>query len=309
MKAQGVGLSILIVSWNTCDILDQCLQSVFANPPDCSFEVLVVDNASTDGSVAMVRERYPQVRLIQNQSNLGFAGANNQAIRASSGGYVLLLNPDTKVLPGAIPTLVSFMEATPRAGGAGARLLNPDGSLQRSCYPRPELFREFWRLFHLDLVLPYATYPIYQWKLDRTRDVDVLMGACFLLRRQVLDQIGLLDEDYFIYSEEVDLCLRVQRAGWRLFWVPQAQVIHYGGQSTQQAATEMFLRLYQGKILYFRKHYGRLAALTYKLILFAAALGRLFFTPLALLERKPGRQRHLALSNHYRRLLQALPSM
>lgn len=304
-----ISLSIVIVSWNTRAILDDCLGSIFANPPGDQFEVLVVDNASTDGTVELIRSRYPQVRLFCSEKNLGFAGGNNLAIPECAGRYVLLLNPDTKILPGALDRLTHFLEETPQAGAAGARLLNADGSLQLSCYPRPELFREFWRLFHLDLLYPYASYPVEKWPLDRPRRVDVLMGACLLLKREVLEQAGSLDETFFIYSEEVDLCLRIQRAGWQLFWVPQAQVVHYGGQSTQQVAAEMFLRLYQGKILYFRKHYGFPAAQIYKLILATATLGRLLFTPLAFLEPSVQRRRHLALSRQYSRLLFALPAL
>jgi GT2 family glycosyltransferase len=300
-------LSIIIVNWNTCELLQDCLASIHRNPPEAAFEVCVVDNASTDGSPEMVRERYPQVHLISNQENPGFARANNQGIQMSNGEYVLLLNPDTYVKPGALECLVQFLEGTPKAGGVGAQLLNPDQTLQVSCYPQPTLFREFWRMFHLDVLKPYAVYPMDKWKLDVPREVDVLMGACLLLRRKALEQVGWMDEDYFIYSEEVDLCTRVRKAGWKLFWQPQAEVVHYGGQSTQQVAESMFLQLYQGKVLYFRKHHGWPAVQVYKLILFVAALGRLLLTPLALIEKPSRRQQHLALSNHYRRLLRSLP--
>jgi hypothetical protein len=148
-----------------------------------------------------------------------------------------------------------------------------------------------------------------RWSLEKYQDVDVLKGACLILRFEALSDVGLLDEDYFIYSEEVDLCYRVQKAGWRLFWVPQAQVIHFSGQSTQQVAQEMFLRLYQGKILYFRKHYGGFAVQIYKLILYAASLWRLLLTPLVFLEEPSQRQLHLTLSTNYWRLIGALPGL
>jgi len=304
-----MNLSIIIVNWNTCDLLAQCLESVYANPPDCEFEVLVVDNASTDGSVQMVRERFPWVRLIENQENVGFARANNRAIQESTGCYALLLNPDTEVQPGALETLVRFMNAHPQAGAAGAQLLNPNGTLQPSCHPAPTLFREFWRLFHLDVLYPYALYPMKRWSLESHREVDIVQGACMILRREALDQVGLLDEDYFIYSEEVDLCHRLRQRDWKVYWIPQAVVVHYGGQSTQQVATEMFLHLYQSKLLYFRKHNGWLAAQLYKLILLAATLARLLLSPLAWLEHPPQRQQHLASAGHYRRLVRALPEM
>jgi len=305
----AIRLSIIIVNWNTRNLLAQCLQSLYANPPDGEFEVWVVDNASTDGSVQMVREQFPQVRLIENSENAGFAWANNQAIRRSSGRHLLLLNPDTEIWPGAPETLVRFMEEYPQAGAAGARLLNPDGTLQESCHPFPTLGREVWRLFHLDALWPRARYEMTRWDLETPRPVDAVQGACVMLRREALEQVGLLDEDYFMYTEEVDLCYRLRRGGWRIYWAPQATVVHYGGQSTQQMPAEMFLRLYESKLFYFRKHHGRQAARAYKLILLAAAVARLLLSPLAWLERPPQRQRHLALAGYYRRLVWALREM
>lgn len=302
-------LSIIIVNWNIRDVLAQCLESVWEDVETLgtrNAETFVVDNASRDDTAQMVRERFPWVRLIENGENMGFAWANNQAIRQSSGRYVLLLNPDTKVKRGALGTLVRFMDEHPEAGAAGARLLNPDGTLQVSCHPAPTLRRELWRLFHLDAIYPYAAYPVTDWDLETPRTVDVVQGACLILRRTVLDQAGLLDEEYFIYSEEVDLCRRVRQAGWPIYWVPQARVVHYGGQSTQQVAGEMFLCLYQGKVLYFRKHYGRWAAQVYKIIVMVAALTRLLLSLLAWLEPPPQRARHLALTGNYWRLLWAL---
>ena len=302
-------ISIIIVSWNTSRLLEDCLASIMANPPTTPFETWVVDNASSDDSLWMVRERFPQVHLIQNRENVGFARANNQAIRQCTGKHILLLNPDTLVAAGALQVLVDFLDRNPKAGAVGARILNPDGSMQISSHPRPTLSRELWRLFHLDRLSPYAEYPLTKWDAGQAQEVDVLMGACFLLRREVLNQVGSLDEDYFIYSEEVDLCFRIQRAGWRLFWVPQAEVVHLGGQSTQQLPGEMFLNLYQGKIKYFRKHHGWPAAQVYKWILMIAALSRLGLAPFIFFEHASRRQEHLALAERYRRLVLALPGM
>ena len=302
-------LSIIIVTWNTRDLLMRCLASVYACPPDGAFEVLVVDNASADGTAAMVRERFSQVHLIESAENLGFARANNQAIRESSGRFLLLLNPDTEVQPGALETLVRFMEGDPQAGAAGARLLSPNGTPQLACHPAPTLGRELWRLLHLDTVWPYAHYPVASWDLDTPHQVDVVPGTCLILRREALDQVGLLDEGYFIYSEDVDLCYRLRRGGWGVYWVPQATVVHHGAQSTQQVAAEMFLRLYQGKIRYFRTHHGPWAARAYKGILLLTALARLLASPLAWLERPAWRQQHLGLAGNYARLVMRLPSM
>lgn len=300
-------LSVVIVSWNTCALLRACLDSVFAYIPRAAFEVFVVDNASSDGSPEMVAREFPRVRLIANRENRGFAGGNNQAIEQCSGEFILLLNPDTVVHPGALQTLVDHLDDHPGDGAAGARLLNPDGTLQESAYPRPTLLRELWRLFHLDRLRPSAVYAMAAWPVDRSRPVDVLKGAALMLRREALEDAGPLDAGYFMYSEEVDLCTRIQRAGWGLAWVPRAVVVHYEGQSTRQVAREMFLRLYEGKVRYFRQTYGSGTARAYKGVLFMAALGRLAVTPLAFIEPADRRRQHLSLSGYYRSLIAALP--
>jgi GT2 family glycosyltransferase len=257
----------------------------------------------------MVRERFPRVRLIENSENVGFARANNQAIQRCTGKYVLLLNPDTLVESGALQALVDFLDQQPKAGAAGARIFKPDGSIQISSHPRPTLLREFWRMFHLDALWPYAEYPHRMWQTNQAREVDALLGACLMLRKEVLDQIGDFDEDYFIFSEEVDLCYRIQRAGWHLYWVPQAKVVHFGGQSTQQVADEMFLNLYHSKIKYIRKHHGPSIAQIYILILMMAALSRIFLAPFVLFESSSHRKKHLTLVDRYWRLVQELPDM
>ena len=304
--AQAVELlsfSIIIVNWNTRELLARCLASIYQHPPRVPFEVIVVDNASSDGSAAMVRERFPQVRLIENQENVGFAKGNNQAIAASQGKYILLLNSDTVVLPQALNRLIDFIETHPRAGMAGPRLLNPDGSLQPSCTPFPTLAREAWRLFHGYRIKPLAEYPMATWDEITPREVDVLMGACLLVRREVIDQIGLLDEAFFMYSEEVDWCLRTKRAGWLVWWVPQASVVHYGGQSSRQASEKMFLQLYRSKVLFFRKHYGPARTLAYKGLLALASLPRLALGALASVEQPPRNGQHRQMAANYRRLL------
>jgi N-acetylglucosaminyl-diphospho-decaprenol L-rhamnosyltransferase len=301
-----VNLSIIIVSWNTRALLAQCLTSIYASHPATDFEVIVVDNGSTDGSAGMVRQQFPPVHLIANDTNVGFARANNQALKVISGEFVLLLNPDTYLAPGALDHLLCFMEECPVAGAAGARLLNPDGSLQHSCFRAPTLFGELGHLFHLDL---FSRYPMEHWSRTEPQQVEVILGACMIVRRQALNQIGMLDERYFMYSEEVDLCRRLRHARWAIYWQPRAEVVHYGGQSTQQVATEMFLQLYHAKLLYFRKHSGRLGAWCYKLILLAASLARLVMSPLASLESPPQRQRHLMLAAQYWKLILALPGM
>ena len=302
-------LSIAIVNWNTRELLYNCLESIISYPPECPFNIIVVDNASSDGSSEMIRERFPQVCLIDNQENAGFARATNQAIKTTDSKYILLLNPDTVILPDALQNLVEFMETNPGAGAAGSRVLNPDGSLQTSCYVAPTLSHEFFRLFHLSRLVPYSAYQMKNWNTSFPRSVDIIQGDCLMVRKSALDQVGPLDESFFIYSEDVDLCYRLQRASWGLYWVPEAQVIHYGGQSTRQVAAEMFLQLYQSKLMFMRKHHGKAAGTTYKFLLLLAALPRLTLIPLSIFIPTPYRTHHKNLGKNYRRLLSSLPGM
>jgi GT2 family glycosyltransferase len=291
-------LSTIIVNWNTRDLLASCLESVVVTMHDnLDSEIIVVDNASTDGSAAMVRERFPQVHLIENSENVGFARANNQAIRQSRGRYVLLLNSDTEVSQRALKTMTAFMEEHPRSGGCGPRLLNGDGTLQVSCHPMLTPEREFWRLIFLDRLWPRATYRQEKWNSQTPRQVEVIKGACFLLRRTALEQTGPLDELYFMYTEEVDLCCRLAQAGWELWWVPQAMVTHYGEASSKQAHEAMYLQLYRSKAQFYRKFGGRrrvtrfkcLVQIAYRPRLIAASLGGHFSRDLAVRSRTYGR--------------------
>lgn len=304
-------ISVVIVNWNTRDLLDACLRSVLdeAAAAKLAVEIFVVDNASTDQSAAMVRRRYPGVVLIENTHNPGFAVANNQALVLAKGRYSLLLNPDTLVLEDGLGALVRFMDEHPEAGAAGARLLNANGSLQRSCSPEPTLGRELWRLFHLDDFKPQGVYAMRKWPVDKPRQVDVVQGAAMIVRAAVLEQVGLLDGGYFMYSEEVDWCTRIRQAGWRIYWVPSARIIHYGGQSARQIADAMFLQLYRGKVQYFHKHWGETTTGAYKVLLGCATLARIAVSPLAWIEPEPLRQHHLNRARQYRMLLRTLPSL
>lgn len=302
-------LAVVVVSWNTHALLARCLDTLRAElapdpagPPDA--EVWVVDNLSTDGSAVLVRTRFPWVRLIENAENAGFARAANQGIRASRGRYVLLLNPDARPGPGALEALRRAMDDRPEVGIAGAGLVDADGAPQVSAEARPTLGRELRRLFHLGSpavsAAPGTALP---------RAVDVVPGTCMLLRRAMLDAVGLLDEGYFMYSEDVDLCQRARQAGWAVYWVPAARVVHLGAQSTRQAPAAMFLALHASKVRYVRKHHGPGAAQIYKLILAGAAGARLLASPAAWLEPSARRRRHLELAGRYRELLRALPRL
>ena len=304
-------VSVVVVSWNTRDLLRNCLLTVDREArrfEDGDLEVFVVDNGSTDGTVEMVRKSFPSVALIANTENAGFAAANNQALARCKGEYVLLLNPDTELKPGAIGQMVGFLKSRLYVGAVGPLLISPDGSMQESCYPRPTLFREFWRLLYLDRLHRLAIYPMAEWTLDRPRQVETVQGACILIKHSVLDEIGLLDQDFFIYTEEIDLCRRIIAAGWRIYWLPTATVVHYGGQSTRQAASQMFIELYRSKLHYFRKHNGWLGGLLYKLILLICIVPRLALPPVAWAVSYQ-RDKMLSIMRLYRLLLFELKSL
>ena len=270
-----------------------------------SIEVFVVDNASSDGSVSMIKERFPWVRLIENTENLGFAHANNQAIDLANGRFILLLNSDTVVHAGAFAALTDFMECTPKAGAAGAYLLNADGTLQIACYPMMTPWREFLRLLFLDRVFHVANYSSKWWETKEPRQTEAIKGACLLLRRDALKQVGPLDGSYFMYTEEFDLCYRLAQAGWQLWWVPAAKVTHFGEASSRQVAQAMYVQLYRSKIQFYRKYGGERRADLFKRLLRVAYWPR-FAAATLLAPLSPSLN---AKARIYRDLLTQLPTL
>lgn len=262
-------LSIIIVNWNTRDLLADCLHSLDRTVNGLNYEVWVVDNASTDGSAEMMRAAFPGVHLVRNPENIGFARANNQAIRMSAGRYVLLLNSDAAATPDAVARLVRLANAHPRAGIVGARLLNPDGSFQASHTPFPGLWREFLILSGLGRFLHGQWYPSRGPEEERgSQPVDYVEGACLLVRRQAFNEVGGLDEGYFMYSEEVDWCCAMKRSGWEVWYEPQARIIHHGGASSRHRRTGREADLYRSRVRFFRKHYGAAQAAALKSMIY-----------------------------------------
>jgi len=270
-------LSAIIVNWNTRGLLSQCLRPVYETVGDLDFEVLVVDNASTDGSVEMVRREFPQVRLIENAENVGFARANNQAIHVSRGRYVLLLNSDTQVLPDSLSRTVQFMDGHPGVGIAGGRLLNSDGTFQASYTPFPTLWREFLILSGLGRLLIRETFPSYGPRIEKGahRIEGYMEGAYLIARQEAVEQAGGLDERIFMYAEDVDWCYRFHRAGWEVWYLPQATIIHHGGQSSRKRQGRMEAELYRSRVYFFRKHYGRTAAFCLKALIYAMTVAKM----------------------------------
>lgn len=260
---QTIDLSVVIVSWNTRDYLTRCLRSVSdeAKRARLSTEIIVVDNASRDGSADAVRNGFPDVVLLPLESNRGFAAATNEGIRRGSGRDVLLLNPDTELQHGSLEVLQRTLHAMPHVGLVSGLLLNPDGSRQSSGYRFPGLVQTFLDFFplHPRLIASGLNGRVSPGDGITPYEVDHPLGACMLARHEVIERVGLLDECYFMYSEEIDWCQRLHQAGWTILVAPQARIIHFGGQSTKQAPAEMFLQLHRSRARYF----GRYASPTF----------------------------------------------
>jgi len=260
-------LSIVIVSWNTREVLRGCLASVFRETRDVDFEVIVVDNAGSDGTLEMLAADFPAVRVLANPANRGFAAANNQGIALARGRFVLLLNSDTIVLDGALQRAVRAAEAAPGAGVVGCRLLNADGSLQPSAFQAPSLSNLLLTLLHLPGLFPRSRWlgkeRMTWWPHDDTREVEVAVGAFMLARREAIAQVGGMDEQFFMYGEEVDWCLRMKRAGWCVLFTAEAEIIHLGGASSQLVGDVMFLQNHGSVLLLVRKHRSRPYYLAY----------------------------------------------
>ncbi|MGC9359107.1 MAG: glycosyltransferase family 2 protein [Anaerolineae bacterium] len=262
-------LAIIVVSYNTRELTAGCLESAYRDLESSKLmgHIWVIDNASPDDSAEMVAERFPQATLIAQDTNPGFAVATNVGIRAAlaqdpAPRYVMLLNPDTIVRRGALSALISFMDETPSAGAAGARLYYGDGSFQHSAFRFPSLsmaFLDFWMINHrlLDSRLN-GRYPRRLYESGEPFAIDHPLGATMCIRRETLAEVGLLDEGFFMYCEEIDWCFRAKAAGWGIYCVPRSEVVHLGGQSTGQFRAGMFQALWESRFRLFAKHYGRL---------------------------------------------------
>jgi GT2 family glycosyltransferase len=251
-----IHLSIIIVNWNTREYLLPCLESIFEKEHGISQEVIVVDNGSQDGSREEVKKKFPSIHLIENKKNLGFAKAANQGLEKASGRYLLLLNPDTQVKHGAIERLVSFMESHSEVGVVGGQLLNSDGSRQNSIANFPSLTTELFNKNLLRWLFP-TRFPGKERNYLEPIEVDSVIGACMMVRRDVIKQVGSLDEDYFLFLEETDWCYRIKRKGWKVFHVPQAEIIHFQGKSAENEMVRAKIEYYHSRYLFFKKHRGR----------------------------------------------------
>lgn len=255
-------LSIIIVNYNAGKFLKACIESVYRETKNTSFDVWVVDNASCDNSVSMIKSCFPKVRLIANEQNLGFAKASNQAVSQSKSDYVLLLNPDTLILRNAIDKMIALMGENPRVGIAGCRVLNADGTLQLACrrsLPTPQV--AFFHFTGLSRLLPKsriaAGYNLTYLDTNKAHEVDAVSGAFLMIRREVVDSIGKLDESFFMYGEELDWCLRAKKAGWIVMYYPDAEIVHYKGECSKSNSRKAAFEFYRSMYLFHKKHFAK----------------------------------------------------
>lgn len=252
-------VSIVIVNWKTPRLLASCLDSIQRDLESKDFEIWVVDNASADESVAMLQERYPYVQLVVNSENVGFSRGCNQVLPKTNGKYVLLLNPDAVVMGNAISCLAKFMDEHDECGAVGPKVLNPDGSLQLACrraFPSPAA--SFFRLTYLSRLFPrnpyFARYNLTYENPDQLLEVDALSGSCMMVRRKAMELVGGLDEDIFMFGEDIDWCWRIKRAGWKVFYLPSAEVYHYHGAASRLRPIGATINLHKGMEVFYRKH-------------------------------------------------------
>lgn len=252
-------LSVIIVNYNVKYYLEQCLESVMRASEGLNVEVFVVDNLSTDDSISYLKPRFPRVVFVENKENVGFARANNQEIRISTGRYVLLLNPDTIVAENTFADFITFMDAHPEAGGAGAYMLRTNGSFaleSRRGLPTP--FVAFCKMSGLAALFPksrvFGRYYLRYLDESQVNEIEIISGAFMFLRREALDKVGLLDEDFFMYGEDIDLSYRVLKGGYKNFFLPSC-MLHYKGESTEKSSYRYVYTFYEAMRLFFQKHY------------------------------------------------------
>lgn len=253
-------LSIIILNYNTCELTLKALSSVYASRTGYQFEVILIDNASSDSSVEKIREGFPQIRLIENQENVGFAKANNQGMRIATGRYVLLLNSDTIVQTDTLEIMVRFMDENPDVGASGCKVILPDGSLDKACrrgFPTPSA--SFYYVFGISKLFPHVPrfnqYQLGHLNPDEEYPIDCLVGAFMLVRRKAIDEVGMLDEQFFMYGEDVDWCYRIKQAGWTNYYYPKTHIIHYKGASSRKRPLKIVYEFHRAMYLFHRKHF------------------------------------------------------
>lgn len=255
-------LSVIIVNYNVEHFLEQCLNSVLIATEKVDTEIIVVDNNSVDGSIKMMQQKFPEIQLIANKENLGFSKANNQAIRIANGEYILLLNPDTLVEADTFKKVVDFMDSHPEAGGLGVKMLDGKGNfLPESKRGLPTPTAAFFKMFGFSKVFPkskvFSKYHLGYLNMNETHEVEVLSGAFMMMRKTTLDKVGLLDEDFFMYGEDIDLSYRIIKGGYKNFYFPETRIIHYKGESTKKDSVNYVFVFYKAMVIFAKKHFSK----------------------------------------------------
>ncbi|NRF96237.1 glycosyltransferase family 2 protein [Paenibacillus frigoriresistens] len=255
-------LSIIIVNFKTRDLTLACLQSVFSSATSYTYEVILIDNASNDGIIPVTTEQFPQVICIANTDNVGFSKANNQGIRIAKGRYVLLLNSDTIVQPDTLDIMLRFMDENPTVGASGCKIVLPDGSLDRACkrgFPTPSA--SFYYAFGFSKLFPktprFNQYQLGYLSPNEAYPIDSLVGAFMLIRREAIEQVGMLDEEFFMYGEDIDWCYRIKEAGWVNYYYPRTQIVHHKGASSRRKPFKIIYEFHRAMILFHNKHYRK----------------------------------------------------
>jgi GT2 family glycosyltransferase len=291
--SSSIDISVVIVGWNAKHYLELCLESLAAAPPRRRLEILVVDNASADGSAEMIEARFPHVKLIRSAENLGFAKGNNVAIRQCQGRYIALVNPDVIVFPGCLDALADYLDQNPKVGNVGPRILNPDRTLQSSCRQFPTLWNNFCSATGLATRFKnsrfFAGEHMFFFAHDWTMAVDVLVGCFSMIRRETFDAVGLLDEGLFMYGDDVDWCRRCWKAGWQVVFYPGAEAIHDRGKITAPYPVRFALAQQRSVIYYWTKHHSFFGVLGISSLMFLRHLLRYTFAGLSDLAHSQGR--------------------
>ncbi len=272
-------LSLIIPSWNAKKYLCACIESIYRETGNCQFEIIVVDNGSSDGSSEMVEETFSQVKLVKNKDNLGFAKACNIGIKRASGKYLIIINSDVLLEKKCIELMLNYMKQQPQIGILGPQIHGQDGLLQRSCMGFPNLWSIFCRALALDTLFPksklFGGYLMRYWNYDSIRDVDIINGCLWMVRKSALEKVGLLDEQFFFYAEDKDWCKRFNNGGWKVTFYPEAKIVHYGGASSANAPIKYHKEYQKANLQYWQKHYNYFSFILYILISFSGEMIRL----------------------------------
>lgn len=278
-------VSIIIVNYNTRQLTIEAIQSVYQSVTEYSYEVIVVDNASSDDSVEKIKKHFPEITLIENKENTGFAKANNQAIRASASDYVLLLNSDTVVKPDTLAVMLDFMEQHEKVGASGCKVVLPDGSLDKACrrgFPTPAA--SFYYISGLARRFPgsakYNAYHMGHLDPDQAYPIDCLVGAFMLVRRQAIEEVGLLDETFFMYGEDIDWCYRIKQAGWENYYYPRTSITHYKGASSRKKPFKIIYEFHRAMYIFHKKHYQKKHSFFVNQLIYGAIFAKMGMTVL-----------------------------